>query len=238
MTDAGHHPMPEVIHLSRGRLAQAALLRLVGGVVVLPALLVLPAGTLAYWQAWTYLAVILIPMALTLTYLVARDPELLERRMRTRERDPAQRRIVAFAGVLFLALLLIPAFDRRFGWSHVPLPAIVAADLAVLAAYGLFIRVLRENRSASRVIEVESGQRVVATGPYAVVRHPMYAAVALMALATPIALGSWWGFIPGLLLLAVLAERIKNEERVLASELAGYGDYMRTTVYRLLPGVW
>ena len=230
--------MREVIHLSRGRLARAALLRLIGGVVVLPALLVLPAGTLAYWQAWTYLAVILIPMLLTMIYLLSRDPELLERRLKTGEKDPVQRRIVALAGVLFLGLLLIPAFDRRLGWSRVPVPVVLTADLAVLVAYVLFIRVLRENRSASRVIEVESGQRVVATGPYAVVRHPMYAAVALMALATPVALGSWWGFIPGLLLLAVLAERIKNEERVLATELAGYGDYMRTTVYRLIPGVW
>ena len=230
--------MREVIHLLRGRLARAALLRLIGGVVVLPALLVLPAGTLAYWQAWTYLAVILIPMLLTMIYLLSRDPELLERRLKTEEKDPVQRRIVAIAGVLFLALLLIPAFDRRLGWSRVPVPVVLTADLAVLVAYVLFIRVLRENRSASRVIEVESGQRVVATGPYAVVRHPMYAAVALMALATPVALGSWWGFIPGLLLLAVLAERIKNEERVLATELAGYGDYMRTTVYRLIPGVW
>ena len=142
--------------------------------------------------------------------------------MSAREKDPAQGRIVALAGMLLLALLLIPAFDRRFGWSRVPLPAVIAADLVVLVAFGLFIRVLRENRSASRVIEVESGQRVVATGPYAVVRHPMYAAIAMMVLATPVALGSWWAFIPALLLVAVLAERIKNEERVLAAELTGY----------------
>jgi protein-S-isoprenylcysteine O-methyltransferase Ste14 len=224
--------------VSREQLATTAILRLIGGFVILPALLIVPAGTIAYWEAWTYLAIILIPMTLTAAFLLARDPELLERRMRTDEKDPAQRRIVALSGVLFLALLLIPAFDRRFGWSDVPLPAVVAADLVVLAAFGLFIRVLRENRSASRVIEVESGQRVIATGPYAVVRHPMYTAIALMGLATPAALGSWWAFIPAVLLLAVLAARIKNEERVLATELTGYGDYMRTTVYRLLPGVW
>jgi protein-S-isoprenylcysteine O-methyltransferase Ste14 len=219
-------------------LARAALPRLVAAFVILPALLMVTSGTLAYWEAWTYLAIILIPMILTAVYLLSRDPELLERRMRTGEKDAAQRRIVALAGVLLLALILIPAVDRRFGWSRVPLPAVIAADFAVLVAYGLFIRVLQENRSASRVIEVEPGQRVVATGPYAVVRHPMYAAIATIDLATPVALGSWWAFIPALLLIAVLAERIKNEERVLAAELTGYGDYMRTTVYRLIPGVW
>jgi protein-S-isoprenylcysteine O-methyltransferase Ste14 len=224
--------------LPRTRLARAALLRLVSSFVVLPALLVLPAGTLWYWEAWAYLAVLLIPMTLTTAILFARDPELLERRMRGREKDLAQGRIVALAGIVFLALLLIPAFDRRFGWSRVPLPAVIAADVVVLAAFGLFIRVLRENRSASRVIEVQPGQRVVSTGPYAVVRHPMYAAVALLSLATPVALGSWWAFIPAGLLLAVLAARIKHEERVLTTELTGYGDYMRTTVYRLIPGVW
>ncbi len=215
-----------------------ALLRLIGSVVILPALLILPAGTLEYWEAWAFLAVILIPTTLTGAILLARDPELLERRLRAREKDLAQGRIVLLAGMVFLALLLIPALDRRFGWSRVPLPAVVAADVVVLVAYGLFIRVLRENRSASRVIEVHSGQRVVATGPYAVVRHPMYTALALISLATPVALGSWWAFIPAGLLLAVLAERIKQEERVLTAELTGYREYKQTTVYRLIPGVW
>jgi protein-S-isoprenylcysteine O-methyltransferase Ste14 len=230
--------MPEVIHLSRGQLARAALPRLVAAFVILPTLLMVTAGTAAYWEAWTYLAIILIPVTLTAVTLLMRDPELLQRRLKRGEKDPAQRRIVALAGVLLLGLILTPAVDRRFAWSRVPLPAVIAADLVVLVAYGLFLRVLRENRSASRVIEVESGQRVVATGPYAVVRHPMYAAIAMMALATPVALGSWWAFIPALLLVAVLAERIKNEERVLAADLTGYGDYMRSTVYRLIPGVW
>jgi protein-S-isoprenylcysteine O-methyltransferase Ste14 len=225
-------------HLSRKQLAVTALLRLVGGFIVLPALLVLPAGTLAYWEAWVYLAIILIPMALTVAVLLSRDPELLERRMRAREKDPAQRRIVARAGVLFLAIISIAGFDRRFGWSHMPVVAVLLADFLVLIAYGLFIRVLQENRSASRIIEVESGQRVVATGPYAVVRHPMYAAVTVMGLATPVALGSWWALIPALLLVPVLAARIRNEERVLATELTGYREYMRTTSYRLIPGVW
>jgi protein-S-isoprenylcysteine O-methyltransferase Ste14 len=223
---------------SRTHLAGVALLRVIAGAVILSALLVLPAGTVAYWQAWTFQAILLIPMIATMVYLMARDPELLERRLRTGEKDPAQRRIVALAGALLLTMMLIPGFDRRFGWSHVPVAAVVLAHVLVLAGYGLFIRVLHENRSASRTVAVEAGQRVVATGPYAVVRHPMYSAIAVMGLATPLALGSWWAGIPALLLVAVLAARIENEERLLANELTGYREYMQTTSYRLIPGVW
>jgi protein-S-isoprenylcysteine O-methyltransferase Ste14 len=133
---------------------------------------------------------------------------------------------------------LIPAFDRRFGWSSVPVPAVVAADLVVLAAYGLFIRVLRENRSASRVVEVEAGQRVISTGPYSWVRHPMYSAVLAIGLATPLALGSWWGLVPAILLIPVLAARIRNEERLLVHELDGYRDYILKTRFRLVPSIW
>jgi len=223
---------------SRRQLARAALPRLAGAAVILPSLLVLSAGTFRYWQAWAYLAVLLIPMMLTAGVLLARDPELFERRMRTGEKDPVQIRIVAFAGVSFLGIMLIPGLDRRFGWSNVPPTVVVAADIVVLLAYALFISVLRENRSVSRIIEVEAGQRVVSTGPYAVVRHPMYGAVTMMGLATPVALGSWWALIPAVLLVPVISARIRNEERMLASELAGYREYMRTTSYRLIPGIW
>jgi protein-S-isoprenylcysteine O-methyltransferase Ste14 len=205
---------------------------------MLPALLVLSAGTFRYWEAWTFLAILLIPMMLTAGVLLARDPELLERRMRSGEKDAAQVRIVALAGACFLAILLIPGFDHRLGWSKVPLPVVIAADLIVVLAYALFIRVLRENRSVSRIIEVESGQRVVSTGPYAVVRHPMYAAVTMIALATPMALGSWWAMIPAVGLVVVMTARIRNEERLLAHELSGYREYMQKTSSRLIPGVW
>ena len=224
--------------VSRARLARSAMLRLIGGVIVLPALLVLPAGTLAYWQAWVYLAVILIPMTLTAMYLLVNDPELLERRMRARERDAAQSRIAALGGLVLMIVILVPGFDRRFGWSAVPVSAVVGADLLVLAGYGLFALVLRENRSASRIIEVEAGQRVVASGPYSYVRHPMYLAVLAMGFGTPIALGSWWALIPAPLLIPVLVARIRNEERLLTSNLAGYRVYMKMTPCRLIPGIW
>jgi protein-S-isoprenylcysteine O-methyltransferase Ste14 len=148
--------------------------------------------------------------------------------MRTRDDDPQQVLIVALAGVCFVAILLIAGFDRRFQWSRVPGAAVVIADLIIVASYGLFLIVLRENRTASRVIEVIPGQQVVASGPYAIVRHPMYTAVAV----------SWWAVVPALGLVPILVARIHREERMLITGLAGYAEYMRTTVYRLIPGLW
>ena len=234
-TDSGVNSTSPV---ARRQLARAAALRLISAAVIVPAMLILPAGTLKYWEAWTLLAILLIPMMLTTAFLLARDPELLARRLKTGEKDPAQIRVVALAGLCFLAIMLIPGFDRRFGWSTVPVPVVVAADLIVILAYALFVRVLRENRSASRVIEVERGQRVVATGPYSIVRHPMYVAMLGLSLATPLALGSWWAFVPALLMIPVLVARIRNEERLLENDLAGYREYMQSTLYRLIPGVW
>jgi protein-S-isoprenylcysteine O-methyltransferase Ste14 len=215
-----------------------AFLRLIGGSIVIPALLILPAGTVAYWEAWLFSALLLSCLATLAIHLLANDPELLERRLQTTEPDPRQARIVALAGVCFLGLLVVPGFDRRFEWSQVPTTGVIIADLVVVAGVGLFAFVLRENRSASRVVEVRPGQRVVVTGPYAVVRHPMYVAVLLMGLATPMALGSWWALLPALLLIPVLVARIRNEERLLVAELAGYREYTHATPYRLIPGIW
>lgn len=224
--------------LSRGQLAAKALVRFVAGFIILLAVLFLPAGTVVYWEAWVYMAVVFVPMTLVLAHLLANNPELLERRLRTREKDAKQALIVKLGSVCWLVALLLPGFDRRFGWSHVPVAAVVVANVLVLLGYGLFILVLRENRYASRIVEVEQGQRVVTTGPYAIVRHPMYLGVLAMFLFTPVALGSWWAVIPALPLVAVLVARIRNEEQLLAKDLEGYRDYAQTTRYRLIPRVW
>ena len=201
-------------------------------------MLFVPAGTLVYWQAWVYLAILFVPMSLISRYLLNNDPELLERRMRMKEKETEQKRIIALGWAYFLLLFLLPGFDRRFGWSSVDPKLVFVADLVVVLGYLLFVMVLKENRYASRIIEVEPGQQVVTTGPYAVVRHPMYLAVLLMFTFSPLALGSLWAMLPTPLLAVLLVARIDNEEGVLLRELAGYRDYCQQVKYRLLPGVW
>ncbi|PKN68668.1 MAG: S-isoprenylcysteine methyltransferase [Deltaproteobacteria bacterium HGW-Deltaproteobacteria-12] len=224
--------------LSRSQLAARALIRLLLGFAILLAMLLLSAGTMAYWEAWTYMVVLFVPMILALVYLLVNDPELLERRMRTREKDEKQNLIIKTGAIFYLLTFLVPGFDRRFGLSHVPDATVILADVFVLLGYLLFILVLRENSYASRVVEVERGQRVVTTGPYSIVRHPMYLAALVMYLFTPVALGSWWALIAALPLVAVMVVRIRNEEQHLMNELEGYQEYTQITKYRLIPGVW
>lgn len=215
-----------------------ALLTYAAALALLAAMFFVPAGTLDYWQAWLYLAVLFGLMAGLGAYLILKEPELLARRMRTRETEVRQQRIIRASLVLFLLAFLLPGLDRRFGWSAVPAWAVVAAVVVIAAGYALFIRVLLANRFASRVVEVEAGQTLATTGPYAVVRHPMYVAVLAIWLASPIALGSWWALLPMLGIVPVLVLRILDEEALLARDLAGYRKYMADVPYRLIPGVW
>ncbi len=198
----------------------------------------LPAGTLDYWEAWVYCTVLLIPFLVVLTYLLIHDPELLTRRMRIREKESAQKRIISASGILFLVGFLIPGFDHRFGWSDVPVLGVLGADILVILGYSLVFLVFLRNPFASRVIEVEPGQKVISTGPYALVRHPMYLGTSIMWLATPVALGSYWALPVFLVLPLILVYRIRNEEEVLLRELPGYGEYTEMVRYRLIPGIW
>jgi protein-S-isoprenylcysteine O-methyltransferase Ste14 len=223
---------------SRNALLLRSLIYLVAGFAILGALFFGLAGTLDYWEAWLYLGVLFTPILMVLVYLIRRDPELLERRLRRRESRAEQRRITGGTSYLILLAFVIPGLDQRFGWSTVPPAIVILADLIVVLGYALFFVVLRENSYAARTVAVESGQRVVSSGPYRYVRHPMYVAVLLMFLASPLALGSTWALLPALLLPFVLAARARDEERLLAAELPGYAAYMERTRYRLIPGVW
>lgn len=220
------------------RAALAAILRIAVGLLFIGALLLLPAGTINYWQAWAWLATLFIPMGFSLAYLVKMDPTLLERRTRTNEMRPEQRRIIMASVVYFLITFLLPGFDVRNGWSQVPAWLSLAADGVVLGGYLLYLLVLKTNTFASRIVEVEQGQRVITSGPYAIVRHPMYLAMILMMTATPLALGSYWAMIPSIGFILLLAARAKNEEELLQKELRGYTEYMQKTRHRLFPGVW
>ena len=219
-------------------LARKVLIRIALIVPVLWAVFFIPAGTLAYWEAWVYLAVLLIPFAFAVLYLFKSSPVLLERRMQTREREPAQRRLISLSLLWFILAFILPGLDRRFGWSDVPVPVVLAADLLVLLGYGIVVLAFRENQYASRIVQVEQGQQVITTGPYALVRHPMYLGAMLMYAASPLALGSYWALIPALVIVPILVVRIVNEEQVLERELPGYPEYRQTTHYRLLPGIW
>ena len=224
--------------VSKKDITRRAYLMFVMAVVGLAAVFFLPAGTLGYWHGWVYMGILLIPMVFVLRYLLRNSPHLLVRRMQMRERELTQKRVVRFSAIYFLAAFALPGFDYRWGWSTMPVWVVLLADLAVLAGYGVIIRVFVENRYASRTVEVATGQQVISTGPYAVVRHPMYVGVLLMYLASPMALGSWWALLPAALIVPILVVRIVNEEQVLERDLEGYREYKHKTKYRLLPGIW
>jgi protein-S-isoprenylcysteine O-methyltransferase Ste14 len=216
-----------------------------GGLLLLAlamaALLFIPAGTLDYWQAWTFLVVYFTSsLALTL-YLMRRDPGLLERRMRggpTAEKEPAQKIIMTFASAGFVALLVVPALDHRFGWSHMAPHLALAGDALVAIGWLAIFFVFKENSFSAATIELAPGQKVISTGPYALVRHPMYAGALVMLAGIPIALGSWWGLFIIVAVIPAVIWRLLDEEKFLARNLPGYVEYQNRVRYRLIPGVW
>ncbi len=197
-----------------------------------------PAGTLDYWQAWLYMATVFIPAFFVVIYFMKKDPAFLERRLRTKEKEAKQGLITKAVSVLFIVAFLVPGLDRRFGWSGVPAGVSLAADAFVLLGYLLVFLVFRENSYAGRTVQVDKGQTVVSTGPYSVIRHPMYLGALVMWFATPMALGSYAAAPLFLLLGPVIVLRIMNEEEVLRRDLPGYTEYCKRTRYRLLPFIW
>jgi protein-S-isoprenylcysteine O-methyltransferase Ste14 len=205
------------------------------------ALVFLPAGTLAYWQGWLFWAHFTFWSAAGGWYFLRRDPDLVRRRLRAgpgAETEPVQKRIQLFLSIVIVAVCLVSALDRRFGWSDVSWPLVIAANALVAAGFLVVFAVFRENSFASSTIEVAADQRVISTGPYAVVRHPMYAGALLMFVAAPLALGSWWGLVPAALLIGGLAARLMDEEAYLVRNLPGYAAYRGTVRWRLVPWVW
>ncbi len=195
-------------------------------------------GTLKYRQAWAYIITLLLPMSAFALYMLKTNPEFLERRMKTREKRKPQK-IIQLAGLpLILLIYVLPALDKRFAWSNVPPVVSISALAIVLLSYLLILYVFLINSYAARVVEVEKGQKVITTGPYAIVRHPMYASSLLFYGFTPLALGSFWGLVPALFLPVIFIVRLLDEEKELIENLEGYGEYMQKVRYRLIPGIW
>ena len=209
--------------------------------LVLAACLFVPAGTLGYWQAWLFLVVWTVCIVLITGYLVRNDPALLERRVQAgpvAETSPVQKIIQSVAALAFILVFIVSGLDHRFQWSSVPFAVVIVAELVVaLGLYTVFL-VFRENSFTSATIEVAAEQKVVSTGPYAIVRHPMYSGALLMMLFVPLALGSWVGLPFTLPLILVIILRLLDEEKLLTASLPGYADYCQKVRYHLVPYVW
>jgi protein-S-isoprenylcysteine O-methyltransferase Ste14 len=209
--------------------------------VVMGAVLFVSAWTFNYWQAWVFLSVFGLSSLAVTVYLMKNDPKLLERRMHggpTAEKELSQKIIMSAASIGFAAILIVPALDHRWHWSAVPPCAVIAGNILIVLGWTIILFVFRENTFTSATIEVVADQRVVSTGPYAVVRHPMYSGSLLYFLGIPIALGSWWGLLVGILMMPVFVLRLFDEEKLLARNLPGYSEYMDRVKYRLVPFVW
>ncbi len=214
------------------------LLTFIPGIVGIGALFFIPAGTIEYWQAWLYLSILGVLTAVAGIYLFLRDPDALRRRLLRREQESSQKKIIKISGLFLVAAFVLPGLDKRWGWSSVPVWVVILCDGLTILAYLLFLMVMRENSYGSRIITVEKGQTVIRTGPYAVVRHPMYVAMLMIYLTEPLALGSYWAILPALGMIPVIIARIKNEEMTLEQNLPGYIEYCDVVKYRLLPGLW
>ena len=198
----------------------------------------LPAGTLNYWEVYLYFCIIFFTMLFAFIYFMRKDPRFLERRSRGTEKVKEQKLFQLLTLPVFIAAFVIPGLDKRFGWSDVPPEVIIATDAFILGGYIIIFMVFRQNSYASRIIEIDQEQKVITTGLYSLIRHPMYIGVLIMYMPTPLALGSYWGLIPMTLLPVTLVYRIINEEKVLRENLPGYTEYCQKTRYRLIPYIW
>ena len=220
------------------KLLTRALVKFILGLALVAALLFIPAGDFKYTNAWLFMGLLFAPMLILGIVLFFKSPDLLEKRLDVKEKGGTQKGVVAISALLFLAGFIVAGLDYRFGWSDIPVWALVIASVILLVSYALYAEVMRENAYLSRTVKVQEGQKVVDSGLYGVVRHPMYAVTIWLFLSIPIVLGSWWSLVCFLPYVAVIAVRIVNEEKVLESELVGYREYKKRVKYRMLPFVW
>ena len=215
-----------------------AITKFLSGLILVGLLLFLPAGTFAYPQGWLLMGILFVPMFIAGLIMMKKSPELLRKRLNVKEEQAEQKTVIALSGLMFLASFIIAGLNFRFGWIRLPLWVSYAAALLFLAGYVLYAEVLRENVWLSRTVEVQENQKVIDTGLYGIVRHPMYMSTLILFLAMPLVLGSVISFVIMLLYIPIIAKRIRNEEQVLENGLEGYAEYRKRVRYKVLPFVW
>jgi len=215
-----------------------ALTKFLCGLAAVMLLLFLPAGSIYYINGWLFIGILFIPMLFLGAVLLIKAPDLLAKRLEVKEQEGTQKGVVALSGILFLGGFIAAGLDHRFGWSFVPFWLVIAASIVLVVSYALYGEVMRENAYLSRTIQVQEGQKVIDTGLYGIIRHPMYAVTVPLFLSMPLVLGSWISLIPFLPYPVIIAVRIQNEEKILTEGLSGYRDYQKKVKYRLIPFIW
>lgn len=215
-----------------------ALTKFTCGLLLVGLLIFLPAGTISYTGGWLLIGLLFVPMMIAGFVMFWRSPDFLAKRLDAKEKQATQKGVVAFSGLMFIAGFVVAGLDFRFGWSKMPLPVTAAASVLFLVAYALYAEVMRENAYLSRTIKVEEGQKVVDTGLYGIVRHPMYMATILLFLMIPVVLGSWYALIAFAFYPAIIIIRLTDEEDLLSRELPGYAEYKKKVKYRIIPFIW
>ena len=214
------------------------LIKYTAGLVLIGLLLFLPAGSFDYLGAWLFIALLFIPMLIMGIVLFLKAPALLEKRLGGKEKESAQKKVVALSGLMFPIGFIVSALDFRFGLSAVPEWLVILSSLLFLVGYAMYAEVMRENAYLSRTVEIQKDQKVISDGLYKIVRHPMYLATLLMFLPMPLILGSFYGLIPFIIYPIAIVIRIQNEEKLLTEELSNYSEYKEKVKYRLIPFVW
>ena len=215
-----------------------AIIKYTFGLLIIGALLFIPANSFEYWNGWLFMGLLFIPMFLAGIILMIKNPELLRKRLNAKEKESEQKQIVLFSGLMFLSGFIIAGLNYRYKWIEIPSIVVIISSILFLIAYILYAEVLRENTYLSRTIEVQENQKVIDTGLYGIVRHPMYAVTILLFLTMPLILGSIISFIIFLIYPIIIGKRIKNEEKVLEKDLKGYAEYKKKVKYKVIPFVW
>ena len=215
-----------------------AIIKFLLGFIMVGALIFIPAGTIKYWNGWLFMGLLFIPMFIAGIVLMIKNPELLRKRLNAKEKEAEQKEVVMLSGIMFLVGFIVAGLNFRFSWIILPNTVVIFASILFLVAYVLYGEVLRENTYLSRTIEVQKNQKVIDSGLYGIVRHPMYASTVLLFLSMPLVLGSIISFVIFLVYPIIIAKRIKNEEKVLEKNLTGYKEYKNKVRYKILPYVW